>query len=95
MKNGWDLGIMELYLNKAKHLLKYESWGKKNNKKMTEWWWVVVSILISNLNPGNLSLIDRAEEEKENYITIPWDKANLWARDKQNQENKLGKRQKK
>lgn len=29
MKNGWDLGIMELYPNKAKHLLKYKSWRRK------------------------------------------------------------------
>lgn len=29
MKNGWDLGIMELYPNKAKHLLKYESGRRK------------------------------------------------------------------
>lgn len=60
---------------------------------MTECWWVVGSLLFFNWSPGNLSLIDREEEEdNENHSTIPWDKANLWASDKPKTEkiNKLG-----
>lgn len=51
MKNVWDLGIMELYPSKAKHLLKHEK-KKKKNKIRTEWLWGcgVASLLISNLN---------------------------------------------
>lgn len=60
---------------------------------MTEW--VVVSILISNLNPGNLSLIDRVEEEKEiisQYLEI----RQIYGREiNKTKKNKLGKRQKK
>lgn len=33
MKNGWDLGIMEFYGSKAKHLLKEEK-TEKNDRMM-------------------------------------------------------------